>query len=137
MYKKAIIALTITGLIFVSTACFIVIDGLWDNQAQSDEGVVLGSKIKADGTCSSRLAARLDKGIELYQKGLIRHLIVSGGGKKGFSEAPVMKNYLLHRHVPDSAIIMDNKGFNTAKSAVNTQSIMSQHQFISAPPIQK
>jgi vancomycin permeability regulator SanA len=73
----------------------ILLDGLTDNVAKSDVGIVLGSKVMPDGTPSARLRARLDKADELFQLGMFKSVIVSGGtGKEGRSEARVMADYL-------------------------------------------
>jgi vancomycin permeability regulator SanA len=69
-------------------------DGLMDNVRESDVGIVLGSKVMPDGTPSARLRARLDKADELFQQGMLKYVIVSGGtGKEGRSEARVMADY--------------------------------------------
>jgi DUF218 domain len=73
----------------------ILLDGLTDNVTKSDVGIVLGSKVMPDGTPSARLRARLDKADELFQLGMFKSVIVSGGtGKEGRSEARVMADYL-------------------------------------------
>ena len=73
----------------------ISLDGLTDNVTESDVGIVLGSKVMPDGTPSARLQARPDKADELFQQGMFKYVIVSGGtGKEGRSEARVIANYL-------------------------------------------
>src|SRR5215470_14915403 len=85
----------------------ILLDGLTDNVTASDVGIVLGSKVMPDGTPSTRLRARLDKAGELFQQGMFKYVIVSGGtGKEGRSEARVMANYLAAQKVPRHAIIL-------------------------------
>jgi vancomycin permeability regulator SanA len=115
------------------TAVAIVFIGLSDNISKSDVGIIFGSKAYKSGQPSSRLAARLNKGIELYQKGFIDHIIVSGGtGKEGIDEALVMKNYLIAHRIPSHAIITDSHGNNTADTAINSRVIMQEHGFKSA-----
>ncbi|WED44059.1 hypothetical protein [Legionella cardiaca] len=41
-----------------------------DKIHRSDVAIILGSKVNPDGTLSQRLAARLNKGIQLYQQEL-------------------------------------------------------------------
>lgn len=92
----------------------IIFDGLSDDVQSSDVAVILGSKVEITGRPSARLAARLDRGIELYKAGMNQTLIVSGGtGTEGFNEALIMRDYLSGMGVPLSGIIVDGMGFNT------------------------
>ena len=80
-------------------------DGLSDHIRKSDVAIIFGSKVNPGGMLSSRLAARLDKGIELYRKGMFNYIIVSGGiGKEGIDEAVAMKTYLLAHQIPAAVI---------------------------------
>lgn len=112
----------------------VVVDGLHDDVAPSDVGVVLGSKVLADGTPSNALRARLDRAGTLYHDGMFGHIIVSGGtGKEEFSEAQVMADYLtLHAAVPREAILLDEGGYNTRATAAHSADIMQAHGFRSA-----
>ena len=107
---------------YVLTALIIVLDGLADEKAPADVAVVLGNTVHPDGTPSARLAARLDKALELYQEGLVGTILVSGGlGKEGHDEAVVMKEYLLEREVPEDRVHVDSNGTNTFQTARNAQ----------------
>lgn len=123
----------VISTIFIITSAAIVIDGLNDHVAKSDVGIVLGSKVNNNGSLSNRLQARLNKSIELYQKNLISHIIVSGGkAKEGIDEAKAMRSYLLQNGIPKNKIIRDSQGVNTAATAENSLKIMREHQFQSA-----
>ncbi|MDX2164317.1 MAG: YdcF family protein, partial [Gammaproteobacteria bacterium] len=88
--------------------------GLHDNIKPADVGVILGNHVHRNGTPSYRLAARLNKGIELYRQGLIQNIIVSGGiNRHGIGEGSAMKNYLMAHRIRASAIFVDNRGANT------------------------
>lgn len=108
-----------TGLaIFTLIVLYILRDGLADEMEPADLAVVLGTRVLPDGRPSPMLKARLDKALELYQKGFFPQLIVSGGvGKEGFDEAEVMKEYLIKNGVPSSAVTADSKGADTYKTA--------------------
>lgn len=134
-YIKRSIAVTVFLFIaiFLLTAAFLIADGFDDKIQRSDVGIILGSMVRPDGVVSDRLAARLDKGLELYREGLIHSIIVSGGtGKEGINEAVVMKEYLMKHQVPDSSIIVDDQGNNTIATARNSVSLMRQYGFKSA-----
>ena len=103
---------------------YLLVDGFNSPIDKSDVAVVLGNKVEPNGQPSPRLKARLDAALELFQQGKTNNIIVSGGhGKEGFYEADKMKEYLVEQGVPDSLIIVDNKGDNTLKTAINTQAI--------------
>lgn len=83
-----------------------------------------------NGTLSERLEKRLETGIQLYQNQRIKKIIVSGGlGKEGFYEGPKMKDYLITKNIPSSAIIVDNKGDNTRLTVENTLEIQKKYPF--------
>jgi vancomycin permeability regulator SanA len=123
------------GLLIVGSAV-ISIAGLSDNIDRSDVAVVLGNTVDANGKPSARLQARLDKTIQLYQQGIFKNTIVSGGvGKEGFDEAVVMKQYLIAHGLPSTEIYVDNKGDNTYLTAKHTAQLMTEHKWQSATAI--
>lgn len=129
MLKLCAIPLLFFTLMMVS----ILIYGFHDVYTTCDLGVILGSKANLDGTPSPRLAARLNKGIELYRAGIIKMILVSGGtGKEGVDEASVMKAYLVAHSVPSNAIMVDSEGYRTSATAKNTYAIMQAHHLKSA-----
>lgn len=84
----------------------------------ADAAVVLGNQVFPDGIPSPRLAARLEKALELYRAGICPILIVSGGiGKEGIDEAKAMASWLFKRGVPQHAVVIDSSGANTAATA--------------------
>lgn len=131
--KKVSFVLTLLSLFFIIPAILIVTDGLIDEIHSADVAVVLGNTVNADGNPSPRLQARLDKTIELYQKGLFEHIIVSGGvGVEGFDEAVVMRQYLVSRNIPENRIHLDSEGKTTNLTAKNTAQIMKRNNWQSA-----
>lgn len=109
----------------------IMSDGLKDED-HADYAVIFGNKVNTDGTLSERLEKRLECGLQLYQSKRVRGLIVSGGlGKEGHYEGTKMKAFLLLHHVPDSVIVVDNKGDNTLKTVQNTITLKDSLHFSS------
>ena len=96
-------------------------DGFTDNlPPKASCAVILGSKVYDDGSLSPRLVARLQKGLELYNNGVVSHLMVSGGtGKEGIPEGTAMAGFLMDHNVPISAITIDNLGNTTHLTAIN------------------
>ncbi len=99
----------------------IVSDGLADEGQSADYAVIFGNKVNTDGSLSERLEKRMECGLQLYQSHRVHGLVVSGGlGKEGHYEGTKMKEFLLLHGVPDSVIVVDNKGNNTLKTVQNT-----------------
>lgn len=112
-------------LFFLGMAVLLVGDGLSDSIAKSDVALVLGNKVSAEGVPSPRLAARLDKAVELFEGGYFARVIVSGGtGVEGYPEGDAMRDYLVEKGVPTDVVIVDNLGINTRASARNAVGIL-------------
>ncbi|MHA3771506.1 YdcF family protein [Verrucomicrobiota bacterium sgz303538] len=107
----------------------LVWDGLSDEIGTADLGLVLGNTVYPDGTPSPRLAARLDRALELYRQGTFPLILVSGArGKEGHDEASVMRDYLVSRGVPSTHVLVDSAGYTTFATAKNTHTLMNQRQ---------
>lgn len=115
---------------FIIHTLYIISDGLSDYGSKADIAVILGNKVNEDGTLSERLEKRLETGVKLYQNHRIKRIIVSGGlGQEGFYEGSKMKEYLIGKNIPDSVIIVDNKGDNTRLTVENTLEIQKKYAF--------
>jgi SanA protein len=79
--------------------------------------MILGASVKSNGTPSDALRDRLDTGIELYQKGIVQQLLLTGddGGNRS-NEITVMRDYVRAAGIPDSGILVDGKGYRTYES---------------------
>jgi vancomycin permeability regulator SanA len=131
--RKFLIFLAVFAFVLLLPALLIVADGLADELQTADVAVVPGNTVGPDGRPSPRLRARLDKTVELYQKGFFPNIIVSGGvGVEGFDEAAVMRQYLIEQGIPAAAIYLDSAGLTTELTARNTAQLMKQHQWRSA-----
>lgn len=130
IYKILKIIIAALFLWFVIHSVYIITDGLSDQGKRADLAVILGNKVNEDGTLSTRLEKRLETGIALYQQHRIQKILVSGGlGKEGFYEGDKMKDFLVNNGVPDSVIIVDNKGDNTRLTVENTLKLEAQLHF--------
>jgi vancomycin permeability regulator SanA len=115
--------------LFLLGSCVIALEGIHDDIAHADVALVLGSKVEADGSPSSRLRARLDKAVELYRAGWFPEIIASGGiGQEGYEEAEVMKAYLVSHGIPEERVIEDNSGVSTFASARKTRQILRERK---------
>ncbi len=71
-----------------------------------------------DGVPSDVFAARLDHAVELYQAGLAKYLVVTGGKQPGdrTTEAATARGYAIAHGVPAAWILMEDQGRNTLES---------------------
>lgn len=110
---------------FAVSMLAIVWDGVTNDLQKADVALVMGAKVKTDGTPSHRLTARLDTAVDLFKRGYFEYLIVSGGlGWEGYDEAQVMSVYLVDHGVPEERIIIDSDGTDTYMTARNASRIM-------------
>jgi vancomycin permeability regulator SanA len=85
--------------------------------------LVLGA-LEVDGKPSLFLAARLDVAKDLYERGLVRAILVSGdNGRPDYDEPTSGRNYLIERGVPAESIALDYAGFSTYDSCVRAKEI--------------
>lgn len=76
------------------------------------------------GHPSPMLARRLDISAELYRTGRVRALLLSGdNGRPGYDEPTAMRDYLLARGVPGTALVLDYAGFDTWDSCVRARDV--------------
>ncbi len=115
------------GLLAVAYVVAFLAFALVPRVGAADLAVVLGNEVLADGRPSARLAARLDCAVAAYRRGLVPLVLVSGGvGASGFSEAVVMRAYMVGAGVPAGAVMMDEGGVNTAATVRHTVAVMGR-----------
>lgn len=75
---------------------------------------------------SPMLRDRLEKGIELYKKGIAKKIIMSGDhGRSDYDEVNVMKKYAIDRGVSSEDIFMDHAGFSTYESMYRAKEVFN------------
>jgi vancomycin permeability regulator SanA len=117
-------------------ASYMFVDGFKPPVLPADVAVVLGSKVQRDGSPSSGLQRRLERARDLYRKGAVKGIIVSGGrGSEGFEEADIMRDVLIGSGIPVDAIIVDRAGNNTRLTAIHAHQIMQSRGWRSAVAI--
>ena len=86
--------------------------------ARPAESIVVLGAAQYDGKPSPVLKARLDHGIELWNRKMGKLLVLTGGQASGdtTSEAAVGRAYARKRGVPEAAIVLENKGRTTRES---------------------
>jgi vancomycin permeability regulator SanA len=104
-----------------------------------DLAIVLGHRVLPDGSASVTLADRALIAADLYHRGLVRHLFLSGmisppeipGGPER-NEPAAMRDVCLAAGVPEAALTLDPVGVNTRATAFNAAQFMHAHGYQTA-----
>jgi uncharacterized SAM-binding protein YcdF (DUF218 family) len=104
------------------------------DQAQPAGSIVVLGAAQYDGRPSPVLRARLDHGIDLWNHGMGRLLVVTGGEGSGdtTSEAAVGRAYARKHGVPDTSIVLENNGRTTRESMLAVSEILGSRGIKSA-----
>ncbi len=93
--------------------------------------LVLGCKVKKDGTPSNMLEDRLTRGIELYTLGAAPKLLMSGDhGSETYDEVGAMKQFAIDAGVASENVFMDHAGFSTYESVYRAKEIFEADKII-------
>ncbi|MFO0757285.1 MAG: YdcF family protein [Byssovorax sp.] len=94
----------------------------------ADCAVVFGARVWNDGRPSDALADRVDESVRLYQRGLVKKILMSGAvdPHNGHSEPVVMRDRAVERGVPAEAILLDEAGVDTASTVRNTATLLQR-----------
>lgn len=126
LWERVLLGLMLTGVgLWVATVLLIVWWGKRDQARPAAAIVVLGAA-QYVGHPSPVLRSRLDHAIALWRRGMAPVIVFTGGRGNGdtTSEAEVSRRYALKHGVPDSAILLENRGRTTSQSMEAVASIM-------------
>jgi uncharacterized SAM-binding protein YcdF (DUF218 family) len=98
----------------------------WIDQARPAESIVVLGAAQYAGRPSPVLKARLDHGIDLWNRGMGKLLVLTGGRGDGdtTSEAEVGRTYARKRGVPDTAILLENEGRTSRESMLGVAELL-------------
>lgn len=101
---------------------------------EADCAVIFGARVWDDGTPSQALSDRVDEGIRLYHKGLVKKLVMSGAidAHNGYSEPEVMKKRAVNAGVAEVDVLLDEAGVDTSSTVRNTAALMQREGFSKA-----
>lgn len=93
-----------------------------------DAIVVFGAGVYPDGTMSQALGDRVRTACDLYNEGVAKYLIVSGGpGMGAVHETEAMRKVAIAAGVPPEMILVDRQGLNTDATVANTALLLKVH----------
>ena len=126
--------LLLLALWLLGVAAYIVLVGERDQAAPADTIIVLGAAAY-DARPSPVFEERIRHGIDLYQRGLARKVIFTGGyggGGARFSESQVARRYALRQGVPAKAILIESASRNTQENLRQAVLLMQANDLHSA-----
>lgn len=138
IFKLMIIALATVVL-------FVIFSNIWiwsathkrvftnlDDLPDTEVALVLGtSRFTSEGEENPYFTYRIQLAAELYKKGKVKHIIVSGDNNtKYYNEPKEMREALLLFGIPYRDIILDYAGFRTLDSMIRCKEIFGQDKVI-------
>jgi uncharacterized SAM-binding protein YcdF (DUF218 family) len=120
--------------LWVAAVGLILYAGSHDTLGEADAVLVLGAA-QYNGRPSPVYKARIDHAIGIWQQGLARHLIFTGGVGVGdtLSEGEVGRRYAIRTaNVPDSLVLVERNGVTSAESMGAAAALMRANGLTSA-----
>ena len=111
---------------------------IWDqgsrDEARSADAIVVLGAAQYNGIPSRILEARVTHAVDLFHEGLAPVLIVTGGNQPGdfTTEAAVARAYALSHDIPESAILVEDRGRTTLESIRTVAAMLRDRGFHSA-----
>lgn len=92
--------------------------------------LILGAGVR-NGKPTPMLRDRLLTGIELYEKGAAKKIIMSGDhGSSDYDEVNTMRLFAVEKGVPEEDIFMDHAGFSTYDSVYRAKKVFEANSII-------
>jgi uncharacterized SAM-binding protein YcdF (DUF218 family) len=118
---RSLLLVGVSAALLVALVCgLIIVQGQRDEVRDSGAAVVLGAA-QWNGDPSPVLQARLDHALDLYHRGVVKRIILTGGVGAGdrFSEAAAGKQYLLDRQLSAEVLLLDERSTTTWENMQN------------------
>jgi uncharacterized SAM-binding protein YcdF (DUF218 family) len=113
-------------LIWLVSVCLGIVAEASRQEIHSADAIAVFGAAEYAGRPSPVYRARLDHAFDLFQQGVAPVVIATGGAAAdpSYSEGGVGHDYLMHRGIPDSNLIAETQGSDTAQSAERIGVIM-------------
>lgn len=137
--KRAKITLIFCLLFFSNTFIFLEFERLWEVHGTPiskvktyDVGIVLGGMFEYNmdlkELSARRGTDRIWQALNLYKKGKIKKILISGGSgyvtDRGLDESKQLKKVLVNWEIPEKDIIIESKSKNTYENAVESKKVL-------------
>jgi uncharacterized SAM-binding protein YcdF (DUF218 family) len=136
--RRHVVRLLLAGLVATFVAFGWATFRIWetgnrDDRRDADAIVVLGAA-QYDGRPSPVFRARLDHAVDLYESGVARYLVVTGGKAQGdrTTEGAAARAFAISRGVPADAILLEDGSRTTLESLRAVAALLRDHDLGSA-----
>lgn len=137
IFKFLLMLAALAGVLFLASNLALMLaarDRLYasaDAIPARDAGLVLGTSPKlGNGEANPFFKYRMDAAAELFRRGRVRHLLVSGDNRaRDYNEPAAMRDALQIRGVPARAITLDFAGVRTLDSIIRAREIFGLKKF--------
>lgn len=90
-----------------------------------DTAVVLGARLRPDGTPGPALVRRVAHAADLHRQGRVGRLLLSGGhAAAGCTEAEAMRRLAVAMGVPEAALLVEPHARNTFENALFSMALL-------------
>ena len=109
-----------------------------DKLPETETALLLGTaKTNKWGNPNLYFLGRIEAAAKLFHAGKIKYILISGdNSRKDYDEPTAMKNSLLERGVPESAMTLDYAGFRTLDSVVRAKNVFGKAQYLVITQVQ-
>lgn len=98
---------------------------------RTDVAIVLGAGLRPDGSPSTFLRRRLDAAADLYARGTVRAVLVSGDHSSAdYDEPTAMRDWLVDLGVPAEQIVRDHAGLDTHDTCVRAHDVFGARRAV-------
>ena len=125
-WLRWLVAAAAALLAYFIVVCLGIVRASTEQELRPSDAIVVFGAAEYSGHPSPVLKLRLDHAFDLFQQHLAPVVITTGGSGEDpkFSEGGVGHDYLMHRGIPDSSLIAETLGSDTAQSAERVAVIM-------------
>lgn len=123
---RSCVLVLVAALFYLAWVCIGIVRAAGQQEIHPADAIVVFGAAEYSGRPSPVYRARLDHAFDLFRQGAAPVVITTGGAAAdpSFNEGGVGHDYLMHRGVPDSNLIAETQGSDTAQSAERIAVIM-------------
>ena len=97
-----------------------------NNAPAADIAIIFGAGLRRDGTPTPVLRDRVKAGVELYNEGKVKKLLMSGDSQHdGYNEPAAMAAYAQELGIPSGDLIIDDGGKSTYDSCMRAKQVFN------------